>query len=201
MAAVAVRAIRKLPMPLGARIAVLGGGTIGQLVAQVARAAGAMYVLVVDPIGSRRQIAYDVAGVSACAPEDVDATVRSLPQPGLDAVIECTGKPGLVNLGLRLVRPGGTVVCLGMRSGEEAMTLTEIVLGEKHVIGSAAHLWDTDVADAVTMLSDGRIVGQPLITHRVGLDDLVSVGFAALDDPASGALKVIVDCAAPGDGR
>jgi (R,R)-butanediol dehydrogenase / meso-butanediol dehydrogenase / diacetyl reductase len=193
-AAVAIRAIRKLNTPLGARIGVMGGGTIGQLVAQVARASGASFTVLVDPLADRRAMAEKLAGAQTCNPADVAALVADLPEPGLDAVIECTGRPGVLAQSVALVRTGGTVVALGLRPGEEAISLVDLVIGEKRIIGSAAHLWDTDVADAVTMMGDGRLNVGPLITHRVGLDDLVDVGLALLSTPDSGALKVLVDC-------
>ena len=193
-ASVAVRAVRKLAMPLGARIAVIGGGTIGQLVAQVARSSGAAYTLVVDPVADRRETAERLAGSATCAPQDLAGVVAGLGEPGLDAVIECTGRPGVLAQSLRSVRRGGTVVALGLRPGDEPLRLTDLVLNEKRVLGSAAHLWDTDVADAVTMMGDGRIDAGSLITHRVALDDLVGVGLELLSTPESGALKVLIDC-------
>ncbi len=193
-ASVAVRAIRKLDMPLGARIGVVGGGTIGQLTAQVARAAGASLILLVDPIADRRAMAEALAGARTCSPGELAEIVRQLPEPGLDAVIECSGRPGVLAQSVALVRNGGTVVAVGLRPGDEAISLLDLVVGEKHIVGSAAHLWDTDVADAVTMMSDGRLNVGPLITHRVGLDDLVDVGLALLSTPDSGALKVLIDC-------
>lgn len=193
-ASVAVRAIRKLDMPLGARIGVIGGGTIGQLVAQVARASGASYTLLVDPLPDRRAMAEKLAGARTCSPGDLADIVKRLPEPGLDAVIECTGRPGVLAQSVALVRSGGTVVAVGIRPGDEAISLLDLVVGEKRIIGSAAHLWDTDVADAVTMMSDGRLNVGPLITHRVGLDDVVDVGLALLSAPDSGALKVLIDC-------
>ena len=193
-ASVAVRAIRKLDMPLGARIGVLGGGTIGQLVSQVARAAGASMVLLVDPLPDRQAMAEKLAGARSCSPAELVDIVQGLPEPGLDAVIECTGRPGVLAQSVALVRSGGTVVAVGIRPGDEAISLLDLVVGEKHIIGSAAHLWDTDLADAVTMMSDGRLDVGPLITHRVGLADVVEVGLALLSSPDSGALKVLVDC-------
>lgn len=193
-AAVAVRAIRKLPVSLGARLVVFGGGTIGQLVAQVAVCSGAATVLLVDPVPARRQLAQRLSGCRTCTPEELPAVVARLPEPGLDAAVECTGRPGVLNDSLAAVRRGGTVVAVGLRPGNEGIQLPDLVLGEKTVVGSAAHLWDTDVLDAITMMADGRIQVGPLITGRVRLENLVSEALATLADPTSEALKVLIDC-------
>ena len=193
-AAVAIRALRKLPQLLGARIAVIGGGTIGQLVAQSARSSGAALVVMVDPLVDRRVLAHRLSGARVCTPTELPALAAGLGEPGFDAVIECTGRPGVLRQSVSLVRRGGVVVAVGLRPGDESLDLADLVLGEKTVIGSAAHLWDTDVADAVTMMSDGRLTVAPLISHRLPLPDLVSLGLAVLSDPTSGALKVLIDC-------
>ncbi len=193
-AAVAIRAIRKLQMPLGSRIAVIGGGTIGQLTVQVAAASGAASVLLVDPIAARRELAERLTGCRTCLPEELGGVSGALLDPGLDAVIECTGRSGQLAQAVRLVRRGGNVVAVGLRGGLEGIDVPDLVLGEKRIVGSSAHLWDTDVTDAVAMIGDGRLEVLPLITHQVPLVDLVCVGLAALGDPTSGALKVLVDC-------
>lgn len=190
-ASVAVRAVRKAGCLLGQQVGVLGGGTIGQLVAQVARAAGAADVVVVDPVRERRDLAIRLASASACRPDELDARLAGLAAPGLDVLFECTGAPGLLSQAIRVVRPGGIVVAVGLHAGAEPVPLAELVLAEKRVIGSAAHMWDTDVAGAIRMLETGAIDGGPLITHRVPLANLVS---DALESDVTAALKIVIDC-------
>jgi len=191
-ASVAVRALRKVPQVAGARLLVIGAGTIGQLVVRVALALGASSVVVVDPRADRRALAagFGAAGVDSTAklgpllPEDTG---------GFDAVVESSGAPGGVESALHAVRRGGTVVALGIRPGTEALTVTELVLGERRVVGSAAHLWDEDSRLALDLIATGRLPVADLVTHRVPLDRVVLDGFGALAS-GTGALKVLVDC-------
>ena len=193
-AAVAVRAVAKLRDPVGSTLVVIGGGTIGQLTAQVAVAAGVRTCILVDPSPFRRDVAQTFANVSACSPEELDDLVAGLPEPGVDVVIEASGAAGQLRRSLEVVRAGGTVVAVGLRSEDEPISVADLVLGERLLIGSAAHRWDTDVATAISMLSDGRIRSDGLITHEFGLTDLTDRVLPLLADGGAATLKVVVDC-------
>lgn len=183
--AVAVRAVRKLPAPVGARALVLGAGTVGLLVAQVLRRAGARHVAVVDPDPRRLDLARALGVDETGAPGELDGIWA-------DAVVECAGAPGLAAEAVRRTRAGGTTVLVGFHPGPAAVDLVDLVLGEKHVVGSAAHLWDEDVAVAVDLLARGHVDVRPLITHRIELADVVAGGLTRLADRDDGALKILV---------
>lgn len=191
--AVAVRAIRKLHEVTGS-VVVIGGGTVGQLTAQAALASGAAACILVDPSPFRRAVAAARPGITTCAPTDLVALIADLPPPGVDAVIECSGAPGQLAHAVTIARPGGTVVALGLRNADEPISIPALVLAERTIIGSAAHLWDVDVARAITWLADGRINADGLITHRIALRDLVTQALPVLADPHSQALKVAIRC-------
>lgn len=187
-ASVAVRALRKAGDLLGARVAVVGAGTVGQLVARCAVAAGAVVELVVDPAPSRRELA--VAHGARAAADPAGAAGAG----GYDAVVECSGADGALPLALDLARRGGTVVAVGLRARPGTLDVVGLVLGEKRLIGSAAHLWDTDCAPALDLIASGRLPVDDLISRRVPLERVVEDGFGALADRAGDVLKVLVDC-------
>ncbi len=191
-ASVAVRALRKVPELAGARLLVIGAGTIGQLTVRIALALGASDVVVVDPRADRRELAARYGAAGAGSPAELGPLLPRDTQ-GFDAVVESSGAPGSIESALRAVRRGGTVVALGIRPGTEAITVTGVVLGERRVVGSAAHLWDEDSRVALDLIASGRLRVDDLVTHRVRLDQVVTEGFGALGS-GSGALKVLVDC-------
>ncbi|MBA2443359.1 MAG: alcohol dehydrogenase catalytic domain-containing protein [Rubrobacter sp.] len=192
-ASVAVRALRKVPSPIGSSLLVIGAGTIGLLVVQVARSSGVRKVMAVDPEARRRELALALGADAAFDPAELEAlSAETTEGIGPDTVIECSGVPGTAREAMRLVRRGGTTVLVGLHGREESFDLLDTVLGEKRVVGSAAHLWDEDVVTAVTMLARGDIDGDPLLTTYLSLDQ-VAKGFDALEAPlANAALKVLV---------
>jgi (R,R)-butanediol dehydrogenase / meso-butanediol dehydrogenase / diacetyl reductase len=186
--AVAVRALRKAGDLAGAVICVYGAGTVGQLVAQVALASGCAAVVAVDPVADRRDLA---RGAIACTPDDAaDAVAAVSSGRGADVVVECAGIPGAPASALRLCRRGGTVVLVGFRPEEIALPWLAVVLGERTIVGSAAHLWDVDVAAAVALLHRGVVDPRPLHTATLPLDE-VPAAFERLTGDRS-VLKLLI---------
>ena len=76
--AVAVRANHRGMIVKGSKVVVLGGGTIGMLIAQTALAFGAAGVVVNEPIAERCDLAKNIGISWVCNPLDQDpvAVVR-----------------------------------------------------------------------------------------------------------------------------
>ncbi|MEV0290326.1 alcohol dehydrogenase catalytic domain-containing protein [Kribbella sp. NPDC050820] len=196
--AVAVRAVGQAGGVLGRSVVVVGGGTVGLLVAQVLRHAGATPVVILEPAGWRRDVATALGLRAEWADDEVSrrALIAALlPERGADAVIECAGAPGTAAESVRIARSGGTVVILGVVSQESAIDLTGLVLGEKLVKGSTAHMWDDDVITAVSLLESGAVKVGALITHVRRLDEAPEA-FELLASREQRVLKVLIDCAA-----
>lgn len=188
-ASVAVRAIRKAGDVTGATAAIVGAGTIGLLTAQVAKARGAARVVIVEPRKERRDIAAALGLSEVIAPDLVPVLARS--GRGADVVLECAGNQPAMDAALALCRAGGTVVAIGTPGAPLTLPMRSVVLAEKRIVGSAAHLWDEDVAAAVAMLSGRLLRTEPLLTDVISLANVVEDGFERLArDPL--ALKILV---------
>ncbi|WP_286345188.1 zinc-dependent alcohol dehydrogenase [Frondihabitans sucicola] len=198
---VAVRALRKIGSLLGRSVVIYGGGTIGMLCAQLAQRGGASTVVVVEPGALRRSVIqrWGVVTMWADAEEERKTLLQGLlPVRGADVVVECSGRSGVAREAARVTRRGGSMLLLGVPVGEENMDLLDLMLAEKSVFGSAAHMWDDDVAVAVDLLSSGALDVDSMITHRVPLED-IGHAFRLLQESGEAAIKLLVDCSsAPG---
>lgn len=192
---VAVRAVRKAGPLLGKSLLVIGGGTIGILSAQVAVAAGANPVVVVEPKRTRRELIASWGITAVWQGEELalrHAVEPELPERGIDVVLECSGQSGMTAEAIRLCRRGGKTILLSVLPKDEPIDALDLVLGEKTLQGSSAHMWDDDLAVAVALLAAGRVDVAPLITHTLLLD-AVSDAFEALIDPAGDVIKLLVE--------
>lgn len=189
--AVAARAVAKAGDLRGATVAVVGAGVVGYLVAQVAQAHGAA-IVVQDPASHRRELA-GAAGLTATADRArSEAAVRATTAGRLaDVVFECAGRASAFSDAVALTRAGGTVVLVGLHAEEPPLPWRDVVLSEKRLVGTAAHMWDVDVLTAVRLLADGVVDPRPLISKVVPLEGVAS----ALEDLASPntLAKVLVD--------
>ncbi len=188
--AVAVRAIAKAGDLRGRTVAVVGAGVVGNLIAQVARGHGAR-VVATDTAHWRLDIA-SAGGIPTASIDTVAERVEHLTGGRMaDVVFECAGRDASFALSVSLARRGGAIVLVGIGNSLPAFPWRDIVLREQRLIGSAAHVWDVDVATAVELLAAGHVDPAPMISRIVGLDDVA----ATLEEMTTSArlAKVLVD--------
>jgi threonine dehydrogenase-like Zn-dependent dehydrogenase len=103
----------------------------------------------------------------------------------VDLVVECSGTAQGLELALRLVRPGGTLILKSTVAGRSTLNLAPIVIDEIRLQGSRCGPF----APAIRALSQRTVDVRPLISARYSLDD----GVAAFEHAAKpGVLKVLV---------
>lgn len=183
LASIAMQAVRKARIELGEPVAVIGCGLIGLLAMQLARLNGALPAVSIDK--DARRLAFAVAlNADAALPADDDLTAALLrlgdgARPAV--VLEATGHPEAVPVAFDLARFGGRVVLLGSSRGEtEAVNFYRdvhkkglTVLGAHESArprhDSAPGRWThwADQQTALKLLAAGRLVVDPLITHRL----------------------------------
>lgn len=111
-------AIERGRMEPGQIVAVLGGGTIGQLASLCAQTAGAAAVVVVEPNAARRNFA-ERQGALGAPPESALELLRRLTDgDGADVVIEAVGHAKALESAFALVRKRGTIVSVGAHAAE-----------------------------------------------------------------------------------
>jgi threonine dehydrogenase-like Zn-dependent dehydrogenase len=112
----ALGGIRDGHVRLGDRVAVFGLGAIGAIAAQMAKAAGASYVAVVDPIEKRGHAALESGADAAFDPlrQDVGLELKKdTGKAGVDAAIETSGNEQALQQALRGLAYGGTIAFVG----------------------------------------------------------------------------------------
>lgn len=188
--AVAVRALAKLGEIRGATAAIVGMGVIGNLIGQVCRSRG-INVVGID-IAPHRAAQAEAVGIVTVTPDQAGTAVfAATGGRGADVVFECVGKPETFADSGRLCRAGGTVVLLGISDEVPPFAWRDAVLREITYVGSAAHMWDTDVQSAVNLLAAGTIKVTGLTSRVIGLGEVAEV-LRELTEPNELA-KVVVD--------
>jgi (R,R)-butanediol dehydrogenase/meso-butanediol dehydrogenase/diacetyl reductase len=190
---VAVRALRRARFSPGMTVGIVGAGAVGLLAMQVARAAGAEAVIVVEPHQSRRDLAMQLGADAAVSPQESEEAAQAATRgAGLDVTVEAGGSPAAAGSAIRLARRGGRCVLLGVFDDTVPVDMTDLLFGEKEVIASLSHVYDVDFVEAVRLIESGRIDVAPLITDRIALSDVVTAGFQPLLQASDEHLKVVV---------
>jgi 2-desacetyl-2-hydroxyethyl bacteriochlorophyllide A dehydrogenase len=158
---------RLRPRP-GDTYLVYGAGTMGLMLAQYARFAGARAVALVDINDARleraRTFGFDTVGRS------LDA-VRDIAPDGFDNVIEATGVPAVVPGALDAVIRGGKVLLFGVYPPGETVPLepAKIFVGELEVTSSMATF--QSYGTAIEALTAGAIDAGRMVSHSFALDE------------------------------
>lgn len=189
--AVAVHAVRLAGVSLGARVLILGAGTLGLLCALAARVAGAAEVLVSARYAHQLAMA---RRLGAAEPARV-ANGSIADDLAADVVIETVGGGAdTLSDAVRVVRPAGTVVVLGVFASPPALPALALLAKEVRVIGSLMYDRTGPRADfqiAIDLIRQQRGVLADLVTHRVPLEN-IQQAFVTASDKRAGAIKVAV---------
>ncbi|HJQ46563.1 MAG TPA: alcohol dehydrogenase catalytic domain-containing protein [Amycolatopsis sp.] len=173
----------------GETAVVIGAGPIGLLYTALLRHAGAS-VVVVEPTAHRAELARTAGALAAHAPNSdelrhtLDAATDGL---GADVVVDAVGSQFAT--ALELVRKRGRIILFGANATASApITQYDITRNQLQVFG--AYVGQDVFPVAVRLLEQGTIDLDPLITHRIALQQLPD----ALEDLRGGrAVKVQVE--------
>jgi (R,R)-butanediol dehydrogenase/meso-butanediol dehydrogenase/diacetyl reductase len=190
--AVAVHACRRARLRQGDAVAVIGAGAIGLLVLQAARALGALTAFSIEPLATRRALALQLGALAAWDPADpVDKGIAAATGGRrADVVFECTGSTAGVETALRVSGKAGRVVIVGIYREASPAPWPRLQAHEKEIIGSSAYT--DEFPEAVRLLASGAVQGAPMVTDRIGLDEVERRGLRALLEEPGKHLKVLV---------
>lgn len=176
----------------GDTVCIIGGGTIGLLMTQLARLCGAGTIILSEPVELNRKAGLALGADYAVDPfaADVQKQIAELIGRGnVDVVIECVGKTAAVKQAFEIAGPGSTILLFSVPDVDAVfeLPLYEVFKRELHIQGSFINP-DTHQR-AVDLINSKRIGTELLITHRFGLDRLEDAIKAQMN---SGSIKVIV---------
>jgi len=163
----------------GANVVVFGLGGIGLNVIQGAKMVGAGKIIGVDINPAREQMAREFGMTHFVNPEQVDDLVDTLVQltdGGADYSFECIGNTTTMRQALECCHKGwGQSIIIGVaQAGAEISTRPFQLVTGRIWKGSAfgGARGRTDVPKIVDWYMDGKLRIDPLITHRLRLDQI-----------------------------
>lgn len=191
--AVALHAVRKSGVQAGDSAIVYGAGPIGQAVVCCLKAAGAGTIAVVELAKARQEMARGLKADLVLDPRHTDVAEAILAVTngrGADVAFDCAGLDVTVDSALAAVKRGGTYVMVAIWAHRAKLDMLALVLREINLIGSIAY--NRDFGRVISLLKDGRIEPTPMITKRIGLEEIVSGGFDELLTNRDRHVKILV---------
>ncbi|GCE50248.1 NADPH2:quinone reductase [Thermosporothrix hazakensis] len=164
----AVHGIHRLQPSLGDSMLIVGAGTMGLLLLQLALRGGASRVAVLDLNTERLALAKRL-GAYQTANNLID--ILALEPSGFDCVIDATGVPPAIESALQAVKRGGKFMIFGVAPSEARVALSpfRIYNDEITIVGSMAVLHSYQ--QAVDLVSRGAIDTSVMLTEAFPLED------------------------------
>lgn len=161
----AVRGFDQLPRNPGSNYLIYGSGTMGLMMAEMARVNGAANVCIVD-LNSEKLETAKLLGFKNTANS---ADNFDYPR-GFDVVIDCTGVVAAIKDGLKHVMPGGTFLQFGVANEGAKVEIEPFWIYNKEItiVGSMAVLHSFD--RAVELFANGVLNSEVMISDRYPLE-------------------------------
>ena len=184
---IAQTGVRRAELTMGAKVAIIGLGPLGQLLTQFARVMGAEEILAIDPVESRLAVAeahgatQTFAGSAADAVEFVQAhTAGHL----ADVVFDATGHYAVFPLALKLVRRFGIMMLIGdsPQPGKQVLT-SDIITRQITVRGSHNENLSPNDAAEWHFIRQVELLYKYIARGQMRVDDLITDRHAPQDAP------------------
>jgi (R,R)-butanediol dehydrogenase/meso-butanediol dehydrogenase/diacetyl reductase len=188
--AVGLHALNMARFQGGENLLVLGAGSMALAVVYWARRLGAAQITVASRSAHRRDVATAMGADTVVGFDETDLETFRTTTTSLDVVAECVGKPGMVDLGVQIVRPGGTLISLGMCTQSEPVLPALCAFKDVRMFFPIAYS-TAEFEQTTNALASGHIHPEIMVSEVIGLDAL-SDKIEALRG-GSKSLKVLVD--------
>ncbi len=191
---VAVHALSRAGSVTGKRVVVLGAGTIGSLVAQVARAQGAAEVLITDVSE------YKLEKARACGftqvingqAEDLGQAILNAFGPDkADLMLECVGVQDTITQAVANARKGSTIVVVGVFGKAPVVDLGLVQDRELSLVGTLMYQ-KKDFEQAIDLAAAGKLCLDQMVTHRFTFQEYLQA-YHTIEESGGKYMKVMID--------
>jgi len=196
--AVAVHAMKRVAVNIHDFVVVIGAGPLGICTAQVAQAAGARKVILVDLIEEILALARQSGindTINSSQGNIVEEIMRLTGGKGADIVFETVGgNAPTLDQSVEMVRYGGTVGLIGMRNRStiDFWKAHGKELNLTFIYSYAYWNYATEFEIALQMMADRHLNAKPMITHRFPMSRIKEAFDTTLNKQSSKAIKVVV---------
>ena len=192
--AVAVHAVGRMGSVKGLKVAVLGAGPIGNLVAQTAKGQGADSVLITDVSDVRlekaRQCGVEYT-VNTKTKDFGEAMVECFGPDKADVIYDCAGNDITMGQAIRYARKGSTIILVAVYAGMANVDLA--VLNDHELDLNTTMMYrHEDYLEAIRLVQEGRVALRPLISSHFAFRDYLEA-YRYIDANRETTMKVLID--------
>ena len=177
----------------GKTVGILGSGPIGLSTMMSLRLNNPSRIFVTDPIEERLTAAKQYGAFWTGRPVQQDVVSEILKQEpmGIDFVFECAGEHETLDQAMDLLKPGGTLVIVGIPIGNR-VNLSIDKMRRKELRIFNVRRQNECVQPAIDLIATHKVELDPILTHRFVFDE-VAQAFDLVAGYKDGVIKAIVN--------
>lgn len=174
-------------------IGVLGAGPIGQSVIASCVKNGGQKIFVTDKIDARLEIARMMGATWTGNPDklDIKQSIIEAAPSSLDVVFECCGKQEAVDQAINILKPGGTLMMIGIPEVERISFQID-AMRRKEIAFRNVRRQNNCFEKAIAMIEQDPLFFEPLITHKYSIEDSAK-GFETVRKYEDGVMKAVIE--------
>ena len=175
------------------KIAILGSGPIGLSCMTAARTMGAKKIYMTDKINSRLAVAKEHGANWTGNPDEGDIVkqISELEPLGVDAVYECAGRQSTIDEGIKLLRPGGKIVLVGIpRQNRISISIDQARRKEITIVNIRRQ--NRSTKDSIELLASKKANIDFMVTHKFKFEDAIKA-FELVAGYKDGVIKAMVE--------
>ena len=191
--AVAIHTVRKSGQKIGDKILILGAGTIGLLVLQVAKLAGVEEVVITDLCDYRLKKAKEFGADKVLNPinEDIFSFIeKHYGNDGIDLIYDCVATEETIYQSIQIARKGTKIIITGVPKGSMNVNLAYVQDKELELIGTLMYT-KKDFYVALEFIHRQRIQVNLLATHKFKLIE-IEKAFQFLKEEREEFFKILI---------
>ena len=185
-------AVRLAGIEPGANVAILGAGPIGLSTLLASRALANCNVYVTDLLPERLRLARQLGAVWSGSPQTTDIVreIRNFEPYGVDWVFECAGEQETLNQGVELLKPGGTLLVIGIPESDR-VSFPIHTLRRKELTVRNVRRQNDCIVDAMDLIASGQVDVSPLMTHAFPMAES-QAAFDLVAEYRDGVMKALI---------
>lgn len=192
--AVAVHAAKKFTELKGAKVAVLGAGPIGILVAQAVKGLGAASVMVTDISDVRLEKARECGAdytVNTKNESFKDALINSFGPDKADVIYDCAGNDITMGQAIQYARKGSTIILVAVFAKMANVDLA--VLNDHELDLNTTMMYrNEDYIEAIRLVAEKKVTLTPLISKHFAFKDYLDA-YRYIEENKETAMKIIIN--------
>ena len=158
----------------GDTVAVLGGGMIGLIMVQLARLKGAATIILSEPVAEKRKLGAKLGADIFVDPskEDIAQIAEKHGIMRISAVIECVGKPAVIEQAISIAGRKSVVMMFGLTKRSDIISVKPFEFFKKEIILKSSFINPYTQRRALDLIKSGRLDVSSMIYKKITPEEL-----------------------------